>query len=188
MTIETAIGKFCIPKSSVDNPLDAKCRQSPAEARLMCRLASESHRILEIGRRVGGGTVLMALASPDDCQIYSLDIQDKYSKMVEDLFSEHASHVRSKCHLIVADSKKHFKQWNERLDFIFIDGDHLGVESDLRYAKFLNRGGFIAFHDYNANRVKRAVSKFVKKNRPNYAYHSRVKSTQVLRLKYENET
>lgn len=65
-------------------------------------------------------------------------------------------------------SDKAIKQIKERVDFIYIDGNHeYGyVKKDLElYWKILNKGGILSGHDIQYHGVSRAVLEFAEKNK-----------------------
>ena len=111
-------------------------------------------RVLEIGGRPGGALAIFAQASAKNAKILSLDI--KYSPARMKVLSSLAKPQQNiKC--MRADShsqatKKKNLKWlgQEKLDFLFIDGDHTfeGVAKDYKmYAPLVRKDGIIAFHD-----------------------------------------
>lgn len=64
-------------------------------------------------------------------------------------------------------SEKALKEIKEKLDFIYIDGNHeySYVKKDLENSwKLLRKGGILSGHDINQPDVSRAVMEFIKKN------------------------
>jgi predicted O-methyltransferase YrrM len=111
-------------------------------------------RVCEIGGDKGGTISLFAQVAAPDAQLLSLDIN--YRSALTQALPRFARPLqRITC--IAADShacetEATVRQWfgGERLDFLFIDGDHSldGVGRDFAmYAPFVRRGGTIAFHD-----------------------------------------
>ncbi|VAX10271.1 hypothetical protein MNBD_GAMMA25-45 [hydrothermal vent metagenome] len=114
--------------------------------------------ILEIGT-CNGGTLFMwsNLAS---MKVISCDlIIHKYRKELYDKFSPPESH----CVVVPMEGDSHNSEFRkkvedelngEKVDFLFIDGDHSekGAEADYYdYKKYVRPGGLIAFHDIVKN-------------------------------------
>ena len=117
--------------------------------------------ILEIGTAKGGTLFLFARVSSPEATIISIDIPGGrfgggYPKWKKILYRSFAIH-RQKISLVRENShapttlnliKEILKQ--EKLHFLFIDGDHTydGVTKDFRmYGSLVGRGGIITFHD-----------------------------------------
>ncbi len=97
--------------------------------------------LLEIGRKYGGSTVIMA-ASLDQGSLYSIDI------VMHKQVKENIRPYKDKIHLITGNSKE--IEWNTKLDLVFVDGDHsfVGVKRDVeKFTPFINLGGYVVFHD-----------------------------------------
>ncbi|MFA5020208.1 MAG: class I SAM-dependent methyltransferase [Candidatus Pacearchaeota archaeon] len=97
--------------------------------------------------------------------------QLKEFKMAERLTRKRLSKYGKKCVIIKKKSDDAVKDILEKLDFVYIDGDHdyLPVKKDIElYYKLLKKGGVIAGHDINnglqENGVAKAVSEFSIKN------------------------
>lgn len=106
----------------------------------LCRLKKNSN-MLEIGRKFGGTTVLMASAL-ENGHLYSIDIEhrecvDKYILSLKDQVT------------IITDDSKNV-EWSTSISLLFIDGDHSykGVLTDiLKYVPFVDNDGYVVLHD-----------------------------------------
>ncbi len=97
--------------------------------------------LLEIGRKHGGSTVLMASAL-NNGKIYSIDIKMHASAL------DHIKPFKNKINLITGDSKQ--ISWDTQVDLVFIDGDHSyrGVKNDVtKFTPYVKEGGYVIFHD-----------------------------------------
>lgn len=106
--------------------------------------------LLEIGTYMGGSTVLIATAKDKSARFWSIDLRVKHPEYFRDEeVRELVSLVdKENTFLIRGDSKEYIPQ--EKLDFLFIDGDHSyqGVEGDFNhYLPYLADGADILFHD-----------------------------------------
>lgn len=123
--------------------------------------ASAPKRSMEIGTNYGGTLFLLCTLSPPDASIISLDLPSGpfgggYPRRKAPLFRRFVKGDQD-LHLIRADS--HFPETKERvlqildgerLDYLFIDGDHTynGVQRDFEmYGPLVRSGGIVAFHD-----------------------------------------
>jgi len=166
------------------------CKMNFSQAMFLCKTASQvkdDGTILEIGCHRGGSLVLMAVSSKKKVKIFSID--KKKLDCVEILLNQY--NVRNKCEVIIADSHKYKWSSNIFIDLLLIDGDHSykGCLLDLKmYCSHVKQSGFIFVHDYpskgvkeyenrqhffNDNmkknrRVKKAVRRFISKNRNFY--------------------
>jgi predicted O-methyltransferase YrrM len=112
------------------------------------------HFVCEIGGDKGGTLSLFAQVAAPDARLLSLDIN--YRSALTRALPRFAR-PRQQITCLAADShasetEATVRGWlgGERLDFLFIDGDHLldGVARDFaRYAPFVRPGGTIALHD-----------------------------------------
>jgi len=115
--------------------------------------------ILEIGSANGGTLFLFSLAAREDATIISVDLPrgsfgGSYPAWKIPLYKAFAQ-KKQKIHLIRANShsnatleKIEALLENRSIDFLFIDGDHSGVEKDFEmYSSLVKKGGIIAFHD-----------------------------------------
>lgn len=106
------------------------------EAALLWRaVQATSGNILEVGRNVGGSTVLLAAASSER-EVYSIDVKaigfkdTKAHRACKDFLSLPENEERVHC--LVADSRRSLP--NLKFGLLFIDGDHTfeGVVADVR--------------------------------------------------------
>lgn len=132
--------------------------------------------IFEIGTYMGGGTILIACAKDKSSRLYSIDLKVKHAEHYSD---ENIKKLiclvdKKNTYLIKGDSKEYIPA--EKIDFLFIDGDHSyeGVKADFEhYLSYLNNGADILFHDAVAARphvtCHQTIYKFVKEieNSPN---------------------
>lgn len=106
---------------------------------------STEGRILEIGRRHGGSTVLLLAASSADRPVISIDIEPAHHPVAEEFFAR--PEVASRLQLIVGDSRV---PRSESVGLLFVDGDHTyeGVAADVaaHWAQLVP-GGLAVFHD-----------------------------------------
>lgn len=105
-----------------------------------CRLYKDSV-VLEIGRKYGGSTAIIASALEKGC-LYSMDIVDHPEA------HSNTDAWKDKIHFITCDSKH--TEWNMEIDLLFIDGDHSyeGVKSDVaKFSPFVRDNGVMIFHD-----------------------------------------
>ena len=105
-------------------------RQGFDEAALLWKaVKSTSGNILEIGRNLGGSTVLLATAAAAKREIYSIDIRSNEDRACKNYLAR--SEYKARVHLLVADSRRPLP--NLSVGFLFIDGDHTfeGVLGDV---------------------------------------------------------
>ena len=118
-------------------------RLNIAEAALLYRYCKKvkDGSILEIGRKHGGSTLLMADAISNG-KLYSIDI------IMHECVKKYTEPYKDKIKFFTADSKK--IEWDMCLDLVFVDGDHSysGVKNDInKFIPFVNDGGYMVFHD-----------------------------------------
>jgi len=128
--------------------------------------------IVEIGSWKGKSTVCLALGSKEgnNAKVYAVDphintpCHKNYSKG-EGTFSEfirnlQKSGVSESVFPIVKKSKEASADFNHKIDFLFIDGDHsynsVKEDFELWFPKLIT-GGIIAFHDAVYSEVKRLI-------------------------------
>jgi cephalosporin hydroxylase len=134
--------------------------------------------VLEIGSEAGGTFYLW-------CQLATLgglkiSVDDPRGSSGSGRFSEEAARAAraaqmkrwsANVHVITGDSHQR-DTWNdvndllcgEKLDFLFIDGDHsyAGVKMDFEdYRRFVRPGGLVGFHDINDSEFHRKRGCFV---------------------------
>jgi predicted O-methyltransferase YrrM len=145
-----------------------------------------ARRICEIGGRMGGSLALFAQVAAPDAELLSIDIA--YLPGQQQALAAFASR-RQHIMCLAADShaertSRWMNDWlaGDRLDVLFIDGDHsfAGVSDDFaRYAPLVRPGGIVAFHDIHPDSntrhgVKTAadtgeVPRFWQSIKPDYA-------------------
>ena len=117
--------------------------------------------MLEIGTAFGGTLFLFAQVLGDDAHIISLDLpfdelRVGYPPWRRALYRSFAKgHQRIEIPQVNSHTKEALKSVKkslagEKLDFLFIDGDHSyeGAKADYEmYASLVRKGGMIAFHD-----------------------------------------
>ena len=126
-------------------------RQGFDEAALLWKaVKATSGEILEIGRNLGGSTVLLAAATGPQRSIYSIDNRSNENRACKDYLATPAN--RGRVHLLVADSRAALP--NLRFGFALIDGDHSfeGVLSDVMVhwnsiQSSPENPALVAFHD-----------------------------------------
>src|SRR5690242_14542926 len=95
-------------------------RQGFDEAALLWKaVRATSGNILEIGRNLGGSTVLITAAAGRR-EIYSIDNRSNEDRACKDYLRR--SHAAARVHLLVTDSRLPLP--NLRFGFELIDGDH----------------------------------------------------------------
>ena len=130
-----------------------------------------ARRVFEFGTYLGTTTLNLALNTPDDSEIFTLDLDEQHA---EDLSQDAAdapltkshfsaarsldflqSPVRKKIKTLSGDSTKFdFSRWKGSMDLIFVDGGHdlATVTSDTRNALDMVDSGkpsCILWHDYS---------------------------------------
>lgn len=135
--------------------------RSEATALISKVRALNPKRVMELGTGKGGNLFLLSRASPADAKIISLDMRGGpfgagYPSWKIPLLKsfKHGSQeiilVDADSHNIETRDKINSILNNEKLDVLFIDGDHTyeGVKRDFElYSPFVRSGGLIAFHD-----------------------------------------
>lgn len=126
----------------------------------MARLARTG--IVEIGRRFGGSTFLLACANAD-VPIWSIDKRPADDGALTALLREHG--VGANVHLVKGLSAEVPESEFGEFDLIFIDGDHRypGVIADLeRFYPLLRPRGHVVMHDCRTgDPVQQAILDFV---------------------------
>ena len=114
--------------------------------------------VLEIGT-YNGGTLFM-WANITKKKVVTCDLRNPSHRV--DLYKKFTPGT-SKCKVVALEGDSHDDEFmksvhrefeNEKLDFLFIDGDHTekGVEADFyNYKDMVRKGGIIAFHDILQN-------------------------------------
>lgn len=131
------------------------CQRKGEILQLLSLLKDRSpRRILEIGSARGGTLFLFSQMAAHDAAILSIDAA--YGRQRR-WAHRRLRHWHQQIACLCADShspatEKYVREWlgTEKLDFLFIDGDHSydGVSSDYRmYSPHVRHGGIIALHD-----------------------------------------
>ena len=97
--------------------------------------------ILEIGRKYGGSTALMA-APLKEGHLYSIDI------VMHECVNKYIAGHDNKIIFLTGDSAK--IKWDIPIDLVFIDGDHSyqGVKNDIKkFTPYVKENGYAIFHD-----------------------------------------
>jgi len=111
--------------------------------------------LLEIGRFLGGSTLLITVAKNISSKFISVDLKIKSPAYADDkvIFEVIKKIDPVNVNLIISNSSNYIPPFN--LDFVFIDGDHsyAGVKNDyLNIKKYLNNDAHLLFHDAVAPR------------------------------------
>jgi len=123
------------------------------EAASLFRVISQNRMAagVEIGRFNGGSTLILSVAMPGNGKLLSIDIapQDdaSLSRALKQIGTDHKIELR------IADANA--VEFNQKLDFAFIDGDHSyeGAKKDhLKWGAYVRKGGFIIHHDMGMGR------------------------------------
>jgi predicted O-methyltransferase YrrM len=118
-------------------------------------------RILEIGTAAGGTLLLLSRVAAADALLVSIDMPEGgfgggYNLLRSFLYRSFARQgqrivlIRGDSHRQAIRDRLAAALGGEKLDFLFIDGDHsaTGARQDFDdYAPFVRSGGMIAFHD-----------------------------------------
>lgn len=138
---------------------------NPGDRQAIYKLISalQPQSILEISTHIGFSTLYMALAAKtysDDFKLTTVDIidvnaphgpwsqcglQDSPWSLAEDL------NCAWNIQFVKKDAQNFLKSYDQKFDFIFLDGDHSarGVYNEIALAgKVLNNNGIILLHDY----------------------------------------
>jgi len=134
------------------------CRLNIGEAALLykySKLKKDSH-LLEIGRKFGGSTIIMASAL-DGGHVTSIDIVT-HQKAIDNI-----APLREKIKLITSDSK--LVEWDHQVGLLFIDGDHhpKAVKRDIqKFSQFVENNGYMIFHDATKKSIHNLVKQSIK--------------------------
>lgn len=141
-------------------------RLDPWEVEYLFSVAQRATRgILEIGRRHGGSTFVLACANPR-APIHSIDIEPRDDDRLRRLYQQHG--VGENVTLLVGDSQNRRFPQVSAFDVLFIDGDHSyeGCTRDLEnWFPRLATGGHVVLHDcFAGTQVQEAVLDFAAKH------------------------
>ena len=120
--------------------------------------------IVEIGSYAGRSTRVLALSSPQS-KVYAIEpfvlnkseeVKREFRRSIKGL---NVQHIEGRSEVVG-------KQWKEKIDLLFVDGDHgyNQVKKDIRaFVPHLKSGCYALFHDYTTNGdgygVKEAIDK-----------------------------
>jgi len=132
---------------------------SEGELLLLATIARKCKSIIEIGSYYGKSTRALTDNSPSDCKVYVVDPWDYYlastMRVDDNTFNQFYinlyEHIKSG-KLLINRMKWENCQPKEKVDFIFIDGDHTyeSCRHDINKALlWIKEDGIIAGHDYN---------------------------------------
>jgi predicted O-methyltransferase YrrM len=119
------------------------------------------HYVCEIGTNKGGSLFIWCQVAADDANLFSIDLPGGkfgggYAKRNIPYFESFCKKNQSLTCLRMNSQEEYTldilkkKLRGEKLDFLFIDGDHRyeGVKKDYElYSQLVRKGGIIAFHD-----------------------------------------
>jgi len=170
-------------------------------------LKERPHAIFEIGTFDGRTTMNMALNSPQDCRIFTLDLPKEM--VSETRFRISARHLpliekdvsgerfrkrtagefpaKNKITQLLGDSGNFdFAPYNKSIDFIFIDGSHdydyVLNDSEIALKLLRNGKGIILWHDYRVGmEVVKVIAIFQKRHPELKIYH--IKNTSLAYMK-----
>jgi len=123
---------------------------TPEERRAFCKYAKKVPNggvIVDIGTAAGSSAFTFALASKPSVKVYTIDP----NKNENFLANREEWGLEEKLVFINKTSEEAVKEWNKKIDLLFIDGIHsyLGVMNDFNwYSPSVKKGGIILFHDY----------------------------------------
>ncbi len=136
-------------------------------------------RIFEIGTFKGNTTLHLALNSPDDCEIFTLDLPpdardssefdikigtiDNVSFTVGERFKNKPAEKKIK-HLFGDSAKFDYSKFSDSMDLVFIDGNHQydNVKADSEGAfEMIKPGGLIIWHDYTHHLEHKGVVDYI---------------------------
>jgi predicted O-methyltransferase YrrM len=170
--------------------LNIKPTQVKSEITKLCRLLVKNKlkNILEIGTADGGTLFIFSNIVENNGKIISIDLPIGYPLWRVKLYKSFVNDdkklylVRSDSHNIKTVNIVEKILNNDKLDFLFIDGDHSynGVKQDFEmYSRFVRKGGIIAFHDIIQDRIRNSsgeVWKFWKEIKSKYKHKEIVES------------
>jgi len=146
----------------------------------------EPKRLLEIGTAKGGTLFLFSQIASCDGQVLSIDLPggkfgggyaEKKIKLYHTFAKDNQKIIllRKNAHEINTLNEVKSILSGQKLDFLFIDGDHTyeGVKMDFEmYSPLVRRGGIVGFHDIAEQTIKNEceVNKFWNEIKRNYKY------------------
>lgn len=137
--------------------------------------------IVDIGTARGGSAFIMALASKPSVKVYTFD--PIFHEEVVDNIKKF--NLEDKIVYSAKTSEEMFKDWNQDIDMIFVDGRHhyTGVMEDFdSFGSKVKKGSTVAFHDvllYD-NTIGAAVNDLVSQGK--------IKHLETIVAKYKEDT
>jgi predicted O-methyltransferase YrrM len=141
--------------------------------------------VFEIGTFVGRTTRLFALNSPNDSQIYTLDLPQSQAKHV--VGEDYKNTIEAgKITQLSGDSRMFdYSSWWGQCDFVWVDAchDYAFVKSDTQVAiKLCRPGGWIGWHDYRHSKKFDGVTRAVQELYSQFATIRHIKGTTIALL------
>jgi predicted O-methyltransferase YrrM len=110
-------------------------------------------RIFEFGTCLGFSTLHLALNSPDECLVYTLDLPPGLDRTPHDERIYGGRRECAKIRELLGDSLEFdFTPYFGQMDLVFVDGNHAApfIRSDTKNAlKMLSPEGVVVWHDYD---------------------------------------
>lgn len=141
--------------------------------------------VFEIGTFVGRTTRLFALNSPDDANIFTLDLPK--SQISHGLGEDYKNTLEEKKIIQLEGDSRIFDYslWYNKCDFVWVDAchDYSNVKSDSQKAlKLCRLGGWIGWHDYRHSKKFDGVTKAVQELKHEYPELKHIKGTTIALL------
>lgn len=120
------------------------------EKKVLYKYASkvpENGVIVDIGTAAGNSAFIMALASKDSVQVWTIDPIENQNFL--DKRTELG--LLKKVHFIAGTSNDAVLDWGRPIDLLFIDGEHAPkfIMDDINnWGKFVRKGSTVLLHDY----------------------------------------
>lgn len=163
------------------------------ERLLLYKLAyslEENATIVEIGSYLGASSSFLASAAKEKKHtVYCVDTwkNEGMSEGERDTFREFCKNIeplKDNIRILRGKSADIAKTFNEKIDLLFIDGDHSyeSVKTDVQsWLPKLKDGGIIVSHDYRwAEGVKRVVDEYIKPIQIEYQF---IENTYLAKVK-----
>jgi hypothetical protein len=141
--------------------------------------------IFEIGTFIGATTRLLALNSPTDCNIITLDLPNSLTahEVGEKFLS---TPEKNKIKQVSGDSKKFdYSPWQNKCDIVWVDGNHdydFMVSDTNSALKLVKKGGWILWHDYRLTSWWSGVTRHLRELKKTYPDLVHFKGTSIAAL------